>query len=61
MKKLESLKLKKFKMHKVTGGNGESIADPSIGDVDPYTYGADYTYNGTRYVTDTVRTDVKQG
>jgi len=52
MKKLESLKLKKFKMKKVKGGNVP---------VDPYTYGADTTYNGTYYVTDTVQTDVKQG
>lgn len=52
MKKLESLKLKKFKMQKVTGGKMAP---------DPYTYGADYTYNGTYYQTDTVQTDVNVG
>ncbi|WP_160137501.1 hypothetical protein [Chryseobacterium sp. c4a] len=54
-KKLESLKLKKFKMQTVKGG---AIAD------DPYTedsYSADRTYNGTYYVTDTVKTDIGLG
>ncbi|WP_315057344.1 hypothetical protein [Chryseobacterium indoltheticum] len=54
MKKLESLKLKKFKMQKVKGGGPES---PVTG-FDPYTYGADTTYNGTVYVMDTVIKDV---
>ena len=49
MKKLESLRLKKFKMQNVTGGK---LA------FDPYTYGADTTFNGTVYVTDTVIKDV---
>ena len=48
MKKLESVKLKKFKMKKVTGGAA----------IDPYTYGHDYTYRGGVYVHDTVITDV---
>ncbi len=48
MKKLESLKLKKFKMQNVTGG---------MSAIDPYTYGADNTYRGGVYVTDTVIID----
>lgn len=56
MKKLESLKLKKFKMQKVTGGK----LLPGTG-FDPYTYGSDNTYNGTYYVNDTVITDTKPG
>lgn len=56
-KKLESLKLKKFKMQKVKGGNA---LEPTTG-IDPYTYGADRTYNGRYYVTDTVQTDVNPG
>ncbi|WP_343609256.1 hypothetical protein [Chryseobacterium oranimense] len=51
-KKLESLKLKKFKMQKVKGGGP---LDPVTGFED--TYSADRTYNGTYYVTDTVKTD----
>ncbi|WP_165579281.1 hypothetical protein [Chryseobacterium sp. BLS98] len=56
-KKLESLKLKKFKMQKVKGGGPEG---PVTG-FDPYTYGPDRTYNGTYYVTDTVQTDINPG
>lgn len=59
MKKLESLKLKKFKMQKVKGGKG-GPSDPVTG-IDPYTYGPGDTYNGTYYVTDTVQTDVNPG
>ena len=51
-KKLESLKLKKFKMQTVKGGGREP--EQSIGED---SYSADYTYNGTYYVTDTVKTD----
>lgn len=55
-KKLESLKLKKFKMQQVKGGKvGPSGPGTGIGIED--TYSADYTYNGTYYVTDTVKTD----
>ncbi|SHG47890.1 hypothetical protein SAMN05421866_0574 [Chryseobacterium oranimense] len=56
-KKLESLKLKKFKMQKVKGGGP---LDPVTG-FDPYTYGPGNTYNGTYYVTDTVQTDINPG
>ncbi len=52
MKKLESLKSKKFKMQNVTGGK---LA------MDPYTYGHDYTYRGGVYVNDTVITDTNTG
>lgn len=55
-KKLESLKLKKFKMQNVKGGK----LLPGTG-TDPYTYGPDYTYRGGVYVTDTVQTDVNVG
>lgn len=54
LEKLESLRLQKFKMQKVKGGGLEPV-----GIYDPYTYGAGNTYNGTRYVTDTVQTDTK--
>ncbi|WP_165851726.1 hypothetical protein [Chryseobacterium pennipullorum] len=50
-KKLESLKLKKFKMQTVKGG---LIKD------DPYTedsYRAENSYNGTYYVNDNVKYD----
>ncbi|CEJ68756.1 hypothetical protein [Chryseobacterium oranimense] len=52
-KKLESLKLKKFKMLKVKGGGP---LDPETG-IGEDSYKADYTYNGRIYVTDTVKYD----
>lgn len=55
-KKLESLKLKKFKMQQVKGGKG-GPSGPGTGVGIEDTYSADYTYNGTYYVTDTVKTD----
>ncbi|WP_312824782.1 hypothetical protein [Epilithonimonas sp.] len=48
MKKLESLKLKKFKMQSVTGGNLT---------IEPGTYGAEATYRGGIYYTDMVSRD----
>lgn len=60
MKKLESLKLKKFKMQQAKGGRAGGPVGPITG-IDPYTYGAGNTYNGTQYVTDTVITDVNPG
>ncbi|MDC8099492.1 MULTISPECIES: hypothetical protein [Chryseobacterium] len=52
-KKLESLKLKKFKMQTVKGGKA---LDPETG-VGEDSYKADHTYNGTYYVNDTVKYD----
>jgi len=56
MKKLESLKLKKFKMQNVKGGKAGAGIGPETG-IGEDSYKADYTYNGTRYVTDTVKYD----
>lgn len=51
-KKLESLKLKKFKMQNVKGG-GPIKLEPGFED----TYSAERTFNGTYYVNDTVKSD----
>ncbi|MGE8525912.1 hypothetical protein [Chryseobacterium rhizosphaerae] len=50
-KKLESLKLKKFKMQKVKGGGRVELTPGED------TYSAENTFNGTYYVNDTVKTD----
>lgn len=55
-KKLESLKLKKFKMQNVKGGKAGGSLDPVTG-IGEDSYKADYTYNGRIYVTDTVKYD----
>lgn len=57
MKKLESLKLKKFKMQNIKGGKtGPTGPGTGVG-IEEDSYKADYTYNGTYYVNDTVKYD----
>lgn len=57
MKKLESLKLKKFKMQSIKGGKtGPTGPGTGVG-IEEDSYKADYTYNGTYYVNDTVKYD----
>ncbi|MDN3692470.1 hypothetical protein QWZ06_09380 [Chryseobacterium tructae] len=51
-KKLESLKLKKFKMQTVKGGGRE----PELPDAED-SYKAENSYTGTQYVNDTVKYD----
>ncbi|MGG5208111.1 hypothetical protein ACQWU4_04130 [Chryseobacterium sp. MIQD13] len=52
-KKLESLKLKKFKMQTVKGGGP---LKPETG-FEEDSYKAENTFNGTYYVNDTVKYD----
>lgn len=51
-KKLENLKLKKFKMQTVKGG----VREPELPDAED-TFRAENTYNGTYYINDTVKYD----